>query len=100
MSLQTSIPNTLQMDNSAGVRDADPLVRARAEGEYHLEYHDEEVARLAAQHEVFLDAMGKLVFAPVDLGRNGLRILDSGTADGMPTPTMEAIIPQPVLNSY
>ncbi|KAK8915005.1 N-methyltransferase sirN [Metarhizium anisopliae] len=70
------------MDNSAGVRDADPLVRARAEGEYHLEYHDEEVARLAAQHEVFLDAMGKLVFAPVDLGRNGLRILDSGTADG------------------
>ncbi|KJZ70088.1 hypothetical protein HIM_10515 [Hirsutella minnesotensis 3608] len=76
------MPNTLQMDGSAGVKDAEPLVRPRAKGEYHLEYHDEEVARLAAQHEVFLDAMGKLVFAPVDLGRNGLRILDSGTADG------------------
>ncbi|KAM3511779.1 hypothetical protein MY11210_004599 [Beauveria gryllotalpidicola] len=64
------------------VGNADTLLRAREKGEYHLEYHNEEVARLAAQHEVFLDAMGKLVFAPIDLNQTNLRILDSGTADG------------------
>lgn len=49
--------------------------------------HDDnrsEKARLAYQHEVVLDAMGgRAVLAPVDLAQaGGLRILDSGAADG------------------
>jgi hypothetical protein len=43
---------------------------------------DEEVKRLANQHEVIKDAMGKLLFAKVDISSGPLRILDSGTADG------------------
>ena len=44
---------------------------------------DEEVARLTLQHSVVKDAMGgKLLFAPLDLNKPGLRILDSACADG------------------
>ena len=57
-------------------------VRAREKGEYHLEHHGAEIARLAAQHEVFLDFMKTLVVAHIDLEQPNLRILDSGTADG------------------
>lgn len=72
----------LESGNPTGIAPDAAIVRARQKGEYHLEYHSEEVARLAAQHEVFLDFMGKLVVAPVNLNRQNLRILDSGTADG------------------
>lgn len=42
-----------------------------------------EKERLAGQHDVITNAMGgRLLFAPVDLSKPGLRILDSGTADG------------------
>lgn len=44
-----------------------------------------EKARLSGQHEVLVDAMGgisKAVVAPLDTSKSGLRILDSGTADG------------------
>jgi hypothetical protein len=44
---------------------------------------DEEIARLSSQHEVFKDAMGGLLLAPIDLSAKSLRILDSATADGM-----------------
>lgn len=44
---------------------------------------DKEVQRLAKQHRVFRHAMGgKLVLAPVDLEKKGLRVLDSGAANG------------------
>lgn len=49
---------------------------------YPLE-NSEESIRLQNQHAVIKDAMGSLVLAPVDLGATPLRILDSGTADGM-----------------
>ena len=55
----------------------------RPKGEYYLAYHVEEVARLGAQHEVFLKSMGRLVVAPIDLTRHHLRVLDTGTADGI-----------------
>ncbi|KAE8137352.1 hypothetical protein BDV38DRAFT_283192 [Aspergillus pseudotamarii] len=58
------------------------VVRERQKGEYHLEFHPDELARLAAQHEVFLEHMGVLCVAPINLHRPRLRILDSGTADG------------------
>ncbi|KAI3326348.1 S-adenosyl-L-methionine-dependent methyltransferase [Xylariaceae sp. AK1471] len=42
-----------------------------------------EAKRLADQHDVLKAFMGdKLVVAPIDLARPGLRILDSGTVDG------------------
>ncbi|KAL4745009.1 hypothetical protein BDW72DRAFT_211871 [Aspergillus terricola var. indicus] len=42
-----------------------------------------ERARLNDQHDVFIHAMnGNTILAPVDLTQTGLRILDSGTADG------------------
>ncbi|KAI0401588.1 S-adenosyl-L-methionine-dependent methyltransferase [Xylaria palmicola] len=42
-----------------------------------------EAERLADQHHVLKSFMGgKLVVAPIDLSRPGLRVLDSGTADG------------------
>lgn len=41
-----------------------------------------EQRRLEGQHEVMLYAMGKAVYAPIDLGTPGLRILDSGGANG------------------
>lgn len=37
-----------------------------------------------SQHLVLIDALGgHVVLAPVDLTKPGLKILDSGTADGM-----------------
>lgn len=47
---------------------------------YVLESEDE-VSRLANQHEVIKDEMGSLVLAPIDLSKP-MRILDSATADG------------------
>jgi hypothetical protein len=41
-----------------------------------------EQLRLEGQHEVMLYAMGKALYAPVDLSKPGLRILDSGGANG------------------
>ncbi|KAK2753309.1 hypothetical protein FQN55_003438 [Onygenales sp. PD_40] len=43
---------------------------------------DDELSRLANQHDVFKDEMGSLVLAPVDFSAGPLRILDSATADG------------------
>jgi hypothetical protein len=36
-----------------------------------------------SQHLVLIDALdGRIVLPPIDLSKPGLRILDSGTADG------------------
>ncbi|KAJ5382529.1 hypothetical protein N7517_000440 [Penicillium concentricum] len=42
----------------------------------------EENERLAGQHQAVKLGMGKLVLAPMDISREGLRILDAGTSDG------------------
>ena len=47
---------------------------------------DQELDRLAKQHELFKDAMRRLVLAPVDLSKGSLNILDSATADGIQRP--------------
>ncbi|KAI5861032.1 hypothetical protein GGS23DRAFT_578440 [Durotheca rogersii] len=41
-----------------------------------------EQVRLEDQHETVIYAMGKALYAPVDLSKSGLRILDSGCANG------------------
>ncbi|KAI1653950.1 S-adenosyl-L-methionine-dependent methyltransferase [Daldinia decipiens] len=53
-----------------------------AQEQYVLEGNEGELQRLADQHDVLKASMGTLVLAPVDFS-NHLRILDSGTADGL-----------------
>lgn len=48
---------------------------------YFLDGNPEELERLRLGQSVINDYVGKLVFAPVDFDRNGLRVLDSATAD-------------------
>ncbi|KAF3771422.1 hypothetical protein M406DRAFT_34527, partial [Cryphonectria parasitica EP155] len=43
---------------------------------------DDELHRLGDQHAVLKSAMGTVVLAPVNFSTPGLRILNSGTADG------------------
>ncbi|KAJ5375407.1 hypothetical protein N7517_007413 [Penicillium concentricum] len=76
------------------------LVWQRPKGEYYLAHHADEVARLAAQHEVFLQSMGRLVIAPVDLTRSNLRILDTGTADGRWLLDLHASLPSTLGHQY
>ena len=45
--------------------------------------HEDELKRLSEQHEVITDAMRGLLFAPIDLYKPGLKILDSAIADSM-----------------
>ena len=44
---------------------------------------DEEIVRLRGQHDGLIDAIGSLVVPPIDWTLPELRVLDSGTADGM-----------------
>lgn len=51
---------------------------------YFLPVNSLEAERLMSQHLVLIDALdGRIVLAPVDLNKPGLKVLDSGTADGM-----------------
>lgn len=53
----------------------------------HTKNHDNNVLeqqRLEGQHEVMIYTMGKPVYTPIDFSEPGLRILDSGCANGMP----------------
>ena len=51
--------------------------------QYFMHVYAPELERLKYQHKVLTDHFGTLVLAPVDLSKPGLRILDSGTADGV-----------------
>ena len=52
-------------------------------GNYAFRHDSTELSRLTDQHQYVKDAMGgRLVLAPIDLFKSGLRILDSATADG------------------
>lgn len=44
--------------------------------------HAKELKRLSDNHDVFKDAIGGLILAPVDLSKSGLLILGYATADG------------------
>lgn len=50
---------------------------------YVMEENEGELERLKNQHIVLKNSMGTLLCAPVDFVTPGLRILDSGTADGV-----------------
>ena len=49
---------------------------------YPGERSSKETARLRTQHNLVKGTFGGLILCPVDLSRPGVRILDSGTADG------------------
>lgn len=50
---------------------------------YVMEENDGELERLENQHVVLKSSMGTLLCAPIEFVAPCLRILDSGTADGM-----------------
>ncbi|RDW70936.1 hypothetical protein BP6252_07499 [Coleophoma cylindrospora] len=56
------------------------------ESNYLLPYNDLETRRLRLQHDLIKSYMGTLVLAPIDLEMKGLKVLDSGTFDGIATP--------------
>ncbi|KAF2789633.1 hypothetical protein K505DRAFT_91362 [Melanomma pulvis-pyrius CBS 109.77] len=62
---------------------------------YIMEANEGELQRLANQHQVLKSAMGTLTVAPIDFSRPNLRILDSGTADGLWLRDVQATIAQP-----
>lgn len=51
-------------------------------GRYFLPRNLDEAERMQNQHEWLKGSAGGLVQAPIDLGRQGMRVLDSATADG------------------
>lgn len=58
------------------------MAEDKNETHYFLDGNPEELERLRLGHQVIRDFMGKLVFAPLDFSVEGLRVLDSATADG------------------
>jgi hypothetical protein len=52
-------------------------------GRYFLPRNVEEAERMQNQHEWLKGCANGLVLAPIDLGRRGMRVLDSATADGI-----------------
>ena len=56
---------------------------AQDDEKYVMEHDPHELGRLTDQPYLVREAMGgRFVYAPLELGRKGLRILDSATADG------------------
>jgi hypothetical protein len=49
---------------------------------YFLEANPDEAERLQLGQLIIIDHMGKLVWAPLDIAKPGLRILESATASG------------------
>lgn len=55
---------------------------AVSENTHLFNYAEYERERLHVQHDLIQAYMGKLILAPVDVEKLGLKILDSGTFDG------------------
>ena len=63
--------------------DPGPCAFAGTEGIYHLPHHAKEIERLQQQHAFIRSSTGSiLITAPIE-GKNVIRVLDSGAADGM-----------------
>ncbi|CAH0056377.1 unnamed protein product, partial [Clonostachys solani] len=59
------------------------VMAAKDDEDYLLGQHGREVERLQKQHRWIQSCLkGKIVFAPVELDKSGLRVLDVGCADG------------------
>ncbi|KUJ19283.1 S-adenosyl-L-methionine-dependent methyltransferase [Mollisia scopiformis] len=56
---------------------------------------DKEIERLTAQHKIMKSCYEKLILAPIDLSKPGLRILDSGCADGLWLREVQPLIASP-----
>jgi SAM-dependent methyltransferase len=68
---------------------------------YFLPANNAEAERLIMQHTVLIDALdNRIVCAPLDLTEPGLKILDSGTADGHWIRELRNRVPHPERNRY
>ncbi|KAL1856862.1 hypothetical protein Daus18300_010625 [Diaporthe australafricana] len=66
------------------------------EPQYLLPEPDKEIARLTEQDAVITHIMdGRRILAPIDLTKPGLRILDSGTADGLFLRAIQPLLTEP-----
>jgi hypothetical protein len=60
---------------------------------YFLPANDAEAERLLMQHTVLIDALdNQIVCVPLNFSEPGLKILDSGTADGSLFPFLQFLI--------
>ncbi|KAK9772392.1 putative Wax synthase domain-containing protein [Seiridium cardinale] len=68
---------------------------------YFLPVNQAEAERLLSQHLVLVDALnGRIVLPPIDLTKPGLKILDSGTADGHWINELRKTFPDPSSHTY
>ncbi|KAF2690568.1 hypothetical protein K458DRAFT_411950, partial [Lentithecium fluviatile CBS 122367] len=68
---------------------------------YFLPVNQAEAERLMMQHSVLIDALdNRLVCAPIDSSRPGLKVLDSGTTDGHWIRELRSRIANSELNTY
>lgn len=58
------------------------MAEDRNQTHYFLDGSPKELQRLRIGQDVIQNHVGQLVFAPVKFDKEGLRILDSATADG------------------
>lgn len=72
------------------------LAAMAKEPQYLLPEPEKEIARLTEQDAVITHLMdGKRILAPIDLARPNLRILDSGTADGLFLRGIQPLLTEP-----
>ncbi|KAI0531727.1 S-adenosyl-L-methionine-dependent methyltransferase [Xylaria digitata] len=68
---------------------------------YFLPVNQTEAERLMAQHLVLIDALdGRIVLPRIDFTQPGLKILDSGTADGHWISELRKTLPSPGIHTY
>lgn len=68
---------------NAWVKAIELIPVAGKEDPYVMGHNSAEMKRLAAQHEWIKASMGSLLHCPVNYKKESMRVLDSGTADGM-----------------
>lgn len=77
-----NIPGNFR-NSSTEAMSQEQLPETSSSSSYFLPANNDEAERLMSQHLVLVDALGgKIVLPALDLTRPGVKILDSGTADG------------------
>jgi 2-polyprenyl-3-methyl-5-hydroxy-6-metoxy-1,4-benzoquinol methylase len=65
--------------------------------EYILAETGREIERLHKQHAwLMVCTKGKMIWAPIDLKKEGLKVLDVGCADGADLPTISSFVLRPL----
>ncbi|KAI1457512.1 hypothetical protein F4805DRAFT_171909 [Annulohypoxylon moriforme] len=76
------------------------MAEDKNENHYFLDGNPEELQRLQLGQDVIKACMGKLVFAPIDFNKEGVRVLDSATADSAWLQDLRSSISPPASGSH